>query len=67
MAVRNPKKCQEIVEESIERPLWKDRIFFEHCDVSDMSSVKDFAKKVQGKFQSINLLVNNGEQTLNNR
>lgn len=64
MGVRDPEKCQKIVEESIERPLWKERIYYEKCDVGDMASVRDFAKKVQGKFSSINILVNNGKQTM---
>lgn len=61
MAVRNPEECQGIVEQTIERPLWKERVFYEKCDIGDMTSVREFARKIQSKFDSINLLINNGK------
>lgn len=52
------KKC---VEECIDSSLTEGKVFYEKCDLSDMESVKEFAKKVQQKFSAIHLLINNGE------
>lgn len=65
MGVRNPENCREIVEKSIKRSLWKERVFYEQCDIGDMTSTKNFAKTVQQKFSSIHLLVNNGKNYSN--
>jgi short-subunit dehydrogenase involved in D-alanine esterification of teichoic acids len=64
MGVRKPDICREIVEKSVERSLWKDKVFYEKCDIGDMNSTKEFAKKVQQKFSSINIIINNGKFNL---
>lgn len=65
LAVRDPEACKETVERSIAPLLTKGKVFYEKCDASDMTSVKDFAIKAQEKFSSIHLLINNGELRLN--
>lgn len=67
MGVRNPEQCREIVEGTVEKSLWKDKVFYEKCDIGDMSSTKNFAKNVQQKFPSINLLINNGNSQKNKK
>ena len=38
-----------------------DKIIYESCDIGDMSSVREFAKRVKERFNGINLLINNGK------
>ena len=61
LGVRNPGESQKAVEEAIDSKLTKGRVFYEKCDTGDLETVKEFAKKVQQKFPSIHVLINNGE------
>lgn len=45
----------------ISKSLTDGKLFYEKCDTGDMSSVREFAKKVQTKFSAIHVLINNGE------
>lgn len=46
---------------SIDFEACKKRIVIEKLDVGEMDSVRQFAMKVQENFESINILINNGE------
>lgn len=60
LGVRNPEASKKNVDKVLGTELTKDRVFYEKCDTGDMESVRDFAKKVQGKHKAIHLLINNG-------
>lgn len=61
LAVRDPISAKKSVESSIDDTLTQEKIIYEKCDVSDVESVKEFAKRVQEQFPAIHLLINNGE------
>ena len=61
LGVRNPEGSKKSVEEALGVELTKEKVFYEKCDTADMESVKEFAKKVQQKFSSVHVLINNGE------
>jgi NAD(P)-dependent dehydrogenase (short-subunit alcohol dehydrogenase family) len=63
LGVRDPDSAQKSVENAIEESLTKGKVFYERCDTGDMTSVREFAKKVQEKFPAIHVLINNGEIT----
>lgn len=65
LGVRNPEGSQKSVEEALGIELTKGRVFYEKCDTADMTSVREFAKKVQQKFKAVHVLINNGEQEKN--
>lgn len=60
VAVRSPEGCREIIEKAFDESLYKGKMVYEQCDVSNMTSVRNFASKVQEKFSAIHLLINNG-------
>lgn len=60
MGVRNPEISRKLVEGALGLALTKDKLFYEKCDTEDMTSVKEFAMKVQAKFAAIHVLINNG-------
>jgi NAD(P)-dependent dehydrogenase (short-subunit alcohol dehydrogenase family) len=64
LGVRNPEASKKNVEKVLGAALTRDRVFYEKCDTGDMESVREFAKKVQGRYKAIHLLINNGENTL---
>ena len=59
--VRNLEAARKSVESYIDSSLWLNKVIYETCDTEDMSSVREFAKRVQERFQGINLLINNGK------
>lgn len=61
LAVRNPFELKNLIEKSCEFEAFKDKIIIEQCDVGEMDSVREFVKRVQDKFDAINVLINNGE------
>lgn len=60
MGVRNPESSKISVDEALGLALTKDKIFYEKCDTEDLTSIKEFAMKVQAKFTAIHVLINNG-------
>lgn len=63
LAVRNIEVAKESVEDFIKDIVMLQKVVYEKCDISDMSSVRDFAKNVQEKYPKINLLINNGKKS----
>lgn len=59
--VRNPVESKKSIESLLDKSLTDGKLFYEKCDTGEMSSVREFAKKVQKKFKAIHLLVNNGK------
>lgn len=61
LGVRNPDDCKTSLEKLIDFEAYKDRIVILQIDVGEMDSVREFTTKVQEKFESINILINNGK------
>lgn len=61
LAVRNIDVAKKSVDDYIKDPVMLQKIVYEKCDISEMTSVRNFAKNVQAKYPKINLLINNGK------
>ncbi|XP_070490223.1 polyprenol dehydrogenase-like isoform X3 [Chironomus tepperi] len=59
LGVRNIEAARKSIESSIDSSLLMNKVIYENCDTGDMSSVREFAKRVQERCQGINLLINN--------
>lgn len=62
--VRNIEAARKSVESYIDSSLLMNKVIYENCDTGDLSSVREFAKRVQERFRGINLLINNGNDYL---
>ena len=58
--VRNVEASRKAVESYIDSSLLMNKVIYETCDTGDLSSVREFAKRVQERCRGINLLINNG-------
>ncbi|XP_070490215.1 uncharacterized protein [Chironomus tepperi] len=59
LGVRNIEAARKSVESYIDSSLLMNKVIYETCDTGDMSSVREFAKRVQERCRGINLLINN--------
>lgn len=63
--VRDLAGAQKSIETAIKESLTKGKVFYEKCDTGDMETVREFAKKVKGRFPAIHVLINNGNDLEN--
>ncbi|KAL7017750.1 hypothetical protein ACKWTF_010506 [Chironomus riparius] len=59
LGVRNIEAARKSVESYIDSSLLMNKVIYENCDTGDLSSVREFAKRVQERCRGINLLINN--------
>ncbi|KAG5672998.1 hypothetical protein PVAND_003079 [Polypedilum vanderplanki] len=59
LGVRNPEASKKNVDKVLGTDLTKDHVIYEKCDTGNMESVREFAKKVQTRYNAIHLLINN--------
>lgn len=63
--VRNIEVSRKAVESFVDASLTNGKVFYENCDTGDNESVRQFAQRVQQKFDAIHLLINNGKLCFN--
>jgi len=62
--IRNIEAARKSVESFIDSSVLMNKVIYENCDTGDMTSVRQFAKRVQERCRGINLLINNGNYQL---
>ncbi|XP_055629128.1 dehydrogenase/reductase SDR family member on chromosome X [Toxorhynchites rutilus septentrionalis] len=61
LGVRNPDQAKKAVETYLEHSKVTEgaKLHYEQLDIGSMKSVREFATKIQGKFDKIHILINN--------